>query len=211
MSKRIRSLPSPALAIAVLALMVAVGGGTFALAKGGGLNKKIAKIANKSITGRAPKLSVNYANGAGNASHADSASHADNATHADNASHADKASNADNATNAALLGGTPASGFQSKIFTAVVTNDGTNAAVVRGTPETSAKTEAIGDVFVKFPVDVSACTWIATVGNPGATTAPPDFASVRATSSEGPAVVQVLTWDTSGAEVAANFHLAAIC
>ena len=47
MLKRIRSLPSPAVAIAVLALIVAVGGGTFAIAKGGGLNKKIAKIARK--------------------------------------------------------------------------------------------------------------------------------------------------------------------
>jgi len=47
MLKRIRSLPSPALAIAVFALVVAVGGGSFALAGGGGLNKKIAKISRK--------------------------------------------------------------------------------------------------------------------------------------------------------------------
>lgn len=47
MLKRIRSLPSPALAIAVLALVVAVGGGTFALARGSRLNHKIAKISRK--------------------------------------------------------------------------------------------------------------------------------------------------------------------
>jgi hypothetical protein len=156
-----------------------------------------AKIKNGAVTGAKIKLS--------------SLGTVPSATNASHATTADKATTADNATNATLLGGTPASGFQSKILTAVVTNNGTTAAVVRGTSGTSAQTVATGDVFVKFPQDVSGCTWIATVGNPGSTTAPPDFTSVRGNSSQGPNVVQVLTWDTSGSEVAANFHLAAIC
>ena len=93
----------------------------------------------------------------------------------------------------------------------MVTNNGTTATVVRGTPGTTAQFEATGDVFVTFPRDVSNCTWIATVGNPGSTPAVPEFASVRGNSTAGPDVVQVLTWNTSGGEVAANFHLAAIC
>jgi len=133
------------------------------------------------------------------------------ANSATNATNATNPTNATNATNASALGGSPASAFQTKILTAVVTNNGTTAAVVRGTPGTTATFEALGDVFVQFPTNVSNCTWIATVGNPGSTTAVPDFASVRGNSGAGPDVVQVLTWDTTGSEVAANFHLAAIC
>src|SRR5436305_8211866 len=64
MLKRFRRLPSPAMVIASVALVLAVGGGSFALAisdrKG---DKKIAKkVANKQITNRAPTLSVNHAN-----------------------------------------------------------------------------------------------------------------------------------------------------
>jgi hypothetical protein len=212
--------PSPAMAVAITALCVSLVGTAVAapiavisLSKQDKkqVRKISGKIANKRITKRAPGLSVNHANSADFASSAGIASTADHAKTADSSKTADSATNATNATNASLLGGTPASGFQTKILTAVVTNNGSTAAVVRGTPGTSAQKVALGDVFVKFPVDVSECTWIATVGNPGSTTAPPDFTSVRGNSSQGPLVVQVLTWDTSGSEVAANFHLAAIC
>jgi hypothetical protein len=58
MLKRIRRLPSPALVISIIALVVAVGGGTFAIA----LNKHdTKKIVNKQIEKKAPKLSVKRA------------------------------------------------------------------------------------------------------------------------------------------------------
>lgn len=103
MLNRIRKLPSPALAISVLALVIAVGGGTFAMAAL--TNKKVRKIstttANKLITKRAPKLSVSHAVSADTATRADSASKADTATNATNAA---------TAANATGLSGPLASG-----------------------------------------------------------------------------------------------------
>jgi len=59
---RIRRLPSPALVISVIALIVAVGGGSVAIALTD--NQKDKKIANAQITKRAPGLSVKHANSA---------------------------------------------------------------------------------------------------------------------------------------------------
>jgi hypothetical protein len=89
---RSRRLPSPALVISIFALVVAVGGGTFAFAALN--NKKVRKIststANKLITKRAGGLSVNHAKSA------------DTAT---------TATNATNATNANTVGGLPPTAF----------------------------------------------------------------------------------------------------
>ncbi|MDX6638398.1 MAG: hypothetical protein QOJ01_1909 [Solirubrobacterales bacterium] len=71
MINRIRSMPSPALVLAVIALIVAVGGGTFAIASGS--SKQIKKIADKEIKKKAPKLSVKHAKSADKADHATSA------------------------------------------------------------------------------------------------------------------------------------------
>jgi hypothetical protein len=58
MLNRIRRMPSPALVISIIALVVAVGGGTYAIA----LNKHdTKKIVNKQIEKKAPKLSVKHA------------------------------------------------------------------------------------------------------------------------------------------------------
>lgn len=58
MLKRIRRLPSPSLVISITALIVAVGGGTYAIA----LNKHdTKKVVNKQIKKKAPKLSVKHA------------------------------------------------------------------------------------------------------------------------------------------------------
>jgi hypothetical protein len=62
--------------------------------------------------------------------------------------------------------------------------------------------------------DVSGCTWIATQGNPGSSLVPGAFATVRGnTTRPGGSVndVDVVTYDTTGAEVDANFHLLVIC
>jgi hypothetical protein len=60
MLKRLRSLPTPALAISVIALIVAVGGGTFALATNDTQSdKRIAKkVANKQIARHAPQWAL---------------------------------------------------------------------------------------------------------------------------------------------------------
>ena len=91
MITRIRSLPSPALVIAAIALIVAVGGGTFAIASGG--DSHIKKIADKEIKKKAPDLSVKKAKTAKEADHATSA---DSATKADSATTAGTANAAFN-------------------------------------------------------------------------------------------------------------------
>jgi hypothetical protein len=101
-------MPSPALVISAIALVVAVGGGTFAIASSDNKkDKKIAKkVANKQIKKKAPNLKVKHAKNAAHAVNADNATHAvnaDNATHAvnaDNATNANHANSADTATNA---------------------------------------------------------------------------------------------------------------
>jgi hypothetical protein len=65
MLSRIRRLPSPALVVAVVALVAAVGGGTMAIASSG------KKLVNKQITKRAPGLSVRHATSADTAANAD--------------------------------------------------------------------------------------------------------------------------------------------
>ncbi len=80
MLSRIKQLPSPALVIAAIALIVAVGGGTFAIASSDRTSdKRIAKrVSNARITARAPALSVNHANTADNATNATTANNANN-------------------------------------------------------------------------------------------------------------------------------------
>lgn len=108
MLARIRRLPSPALVISAIALIVAVGGGSFAIAAIN--NSKVKKIAkkqaNKQIKKKAPGLSVSHA------ATADTATNANHATSADSAANADHASSADTATNASQLGGQPASDYR---------------------------------------------------------------------------------------------------
>jgi hypothetical protein len=65
--------------------------------------------------------------------------------------------------------------------------------------------------------DVTNCTWIATQGNPGSTSVPAYIATVRGNATNtgnpgSPNDVEVVTFDpTTGAQVAANFHLLVIC
>jgi len=93
----LKRLPSPALVISVIALTLAVGGGSFAIAALSHHDKKVVKkiakkVANKQITKRAPTLSVKHAKTAG------SATSAANATHAKTANSATSATSAANAT-----------------------------------------------------------------------------------------------------------------
>ena len=100
--KRVLRRPSPAMVIAIVALIAALGGTAIA---GGVINKKKAKnIANNVVTQRAPGLSV---------SHAGSADNAANATNAGNANTANTAKNVFfaqvdyNDTTPAVLSGSP--------------------------------------------------------------------------------------------------------
>jgi hypothetical protein len=77
------ALPSPALILAFLALVLAVGGGAFAIASSN--SKQVRRIANKVVSKRAHRLSVRHAKRADTATLADHATAADTATDALNA------------------------------------------------------------------------------------------------------------------------------
>jgi hypothetical protein len=96
-----RRLPSPALVISVIALVVAVGGGAYAIGAAG--NQTIKKIVNKQIAKRAPNLTVKHARTADSAASANSAKAADTAQLADSAKTAGSATTASAATNAQNL------------------------------------------------------------------------------------------------------------
>ncbi len=87
--------PSPALIVAVLALVAGLAGTAVAGQGSGVTKKKVKKIATKQINKLAPGLSV---------ANADTATDATNAVNADRADNATNASNALNATNAANAG-----------------------------------------------------------------------------------------------------------
>jgi hypothetical protein len=125
---------------------------------------------------------------------------------------ADSATNATTAANATDLGGSPASAFEpaGSILTAVVSDLGGSVAVQRGTPGVTAVSAGAGTVNVTLPRDISACTWIATQGNPGSNVVPGDYAAVRGVPQNNH-VIEVVTFDHNGLQVDANFHLAVIC
>src|SRR5262245_1591979 len=101
---RIRGAISPALVISVIALVVAIGGGTFAIASSQSKQEK--KIATKVVRKLAPSLSVTHAKTA------------DRATTAATAARADSAGNADQ------LGGAPAGAYESRVQWALVNKEG---------------------------------------------------------------------------------------
>jgi hypothetical protein len=101
---RIRtSRPSPAIVVAVLALVAALAG-TAAAGPDTSISAvtkaKVKRIAGKEIEKKAPGLSVAHAASADSATNATSAVHADSATNATNAVHADSATNATSAVHA---------------------------------------------------------------------------------------------------------------
>ena len=101
---KIRARATYANVTATLALFIALGGGSFAVALSGSEKKVVKKIAkkeaNKRITTRAPNLSVKRAGSADTATDAGHASSADSAIDANHANAADTATSADSALNA---------------------------------------------------------------------------------------------------------------
>jgi hypothetical protein len=203
--------PSAALVVSIVALVAALGGtsyAAFSLPKNSVGTKQLKKnaITTPKIKNRAVTASKINTSG----------------LTVPNATNAANAANATNASNASTLGGSAPSAFEkaSSILTAVVTNNGTTATVVRGSPGvTASKVAGPGVVYVHMGRDVTNCTWIATQGNPGGDPVPAAFATVRGdvnnTSTVPPGSpndVEVVTFDpTTGAQVAANFHLLVIC
>jgi hypothetical protein len=103
--KRVLRRPSPAMVIAIVALIAALGGTAIA---GGVINKKKAKnIANNVVTQRAPGLSVSHAGSADNATNATNATNANNATTANTAKNVFFAQVDYNDSTPAVLSGSP--------------------------------------------------------------------------------------------------------
>ena len=117
--------PSPALAIAVLALVVALGGSAYAVRQINGATIKVRsipgnRIANNALTG----TQINEAR----LGRVNEAKNATNSKFALRASVADSAANALNAGNASALGGFPQSAFQARIRWATVNSSGPTGA-----------------------------------------------------------------------------------
>jgi hypothetical protein len=140
--KRFRRLPSPALVIASIALILAVGGGSFALAiTDKKSDKRIAKrVSNKQITKRAPGLSVNHANSANTANHANSAD-------------------------------TAGSAQANNVYFAVINGTGATPTLASGSSGVSVNPTrpgaGTGLVTVNFPVNVDACAVTVTATSGG--------------------------------------------
>ena len=99
LASKIRARATYANVTATLALFIALGGGSFAVALSGSEKKVVKEIAkkeaNKRITTRAPNLSVKRAGSADTATDAGHASSADSAINANHANAADTATDAD--------------------------------------------------------------------------------------------------------------------
>ena len=216
---RVRA-PSLALTVSFVALLVALGGTSYAAfalprnsvgtkqIKNGAVTAK--KITNGAVTASKINTSGLTVPNALHASNANAAGSATNATTANHASTADSATTATAAVDANALGGSPPSAFEpvGNILTAVVTNDGTTATVVRGNANAAALRSGAGRVEVFFGRNVANCTWIATQGNPAGFAVPGIFATV---GGAGGNELVVLTWNTAGAQADANFHLLVVC
>jgi hypothetical protein len=138
--------PSPAMIVAVAALVAAIGGtsyAAFSLPKNSVGTKQLKKnaVTNSKIKNRAVTASKINTNGL-------TVPSATNASHATNA---DNATNAGHATNADQLGGVAASGYQGKSQYALVHADGTIGFQSGGITATNT---APGVYFLSFPRSV---------------------------------------------------------
>ncbi|MFL5821922.1 MAG: hypothetical protein ACJ764_00610 [Solirubrobacteraceae bacterium] len=229
--------PSGALVVSVIALIVALGGTSYAAfslpahsigseqlktaAVGTQKLKKgavtAAKINVKGLT--VPNaLHAKHSDTATAAAHATTATHAASATHAGHATsagHALSATHAGHATialNSSRLGGRGAAAYQSKVVWARVAPDGT-LSDGRGVLWTNHPN--IGVYEVRFNRNVSDCAYVATVGS--------SLISNTEFDSKGPAFIRTLPLlnDSHGVTVAINgtnlggmdnsFHLAVVC
>lgn len=114
--------------------------------------------------------------------------------------------------NAAKLGGLPPSSYQETgdLLFATVAPANAAAAIVRGRGAASVTRVVEGSYIVTFERDVTACTWVATYGQPNNAFVDARWATVR--GREAPNQVGVVLRDAAGAQVdGVGFHVAVIC
>ncbi len=215
--------PSASLVISIIALCVALGGGSFAVAALGGHDKKVVKKlarhqANKQIKKKAPRLSVRYADSADSATSADRATRANQADSATRAGFADGASLADMATDATKLGNVPAGAYQLKLEWAVVAADSSGASVARGNASGAGRLAA-GAYYVRFAPQRGAgirnCAYLATDGSVASQLSHPGEISVEQFSSTNSTDIEVRHYDSAGSQTdfpaGGGFHIAVLC
>ena len=185
--------PSPAMAVALLALLVALGGTATAasvvliksskqVAKGSISLSDLSSSAQKALKGKTgPAGPIGPAGLAGAAG----------------------AAGAVGATGAA---GTPAT----RLFATVTVSAGT-ATLVRGAGVVSVSTSSPGSGNVKFNQNISGCTWIATAGSVSSNSAPSLFATTELRLVAEPDTVEVRMRSDAGVQTDGSFHLAVFC
>jgi hypothetical protein len=189
MEKSLR-LPSPALVISILALVVALSGTAIAAKRYLITNtKQISPAALKQLTKLAATQVKQGPAGAPGAAGAAGATGAAGA--------------------AGPSGERGAPGPGAVVYWAVVNPEGTLAR--HGNSATAAERIEVGSYVVKFEADVSQCAYEAAIGRADAeNTEIPGFATVVARAGE-PHGVEVQTYDTNSALKDKGFHLAVFC
>ncbi len=176
-------LPSPAMIVAVLGLVAALGGTAVAqqaTTSAKVTKKKVKKIADKEIQKAAPGLSV---------------------------ANAEKANTATTATTATTAGSAD------NVLWAVVSNGaGANdAAIARAGKSGYAVSESGGpSVIVDFQRNVTQCAWMATKGSTGNGIATAQAATTEGVAAN-PEAVQVRVRNATGTAVQESFHVEVIC
>jgi hypothetical protein len=200
--------PSPAIVLAVLALVFAMVGS--AVAGTDALSSKITKAkvkkvakkqANKVLDQRESSLRVAHAETAENAKTADSA------TTADSASTADTAQTANNSNS---LGGRPAADYALKSpYAAIAANGAIVAARSRGVTSVS-HTAGSGTYTVVFNQDIASCSTTATASNEA--DAPETInVAMQGIPTNGGTGIFLQTANNAGTLVDSGFHLLITC
>jgi hypothetical protein len=167
--------------IAMVALLAALGG--TAIGATVLTKKKVKKIANNQITNRAPGLSVA------------SAKSANSATTADSANTANTANKALNVLSASVGGGCTVN---------EATQPGTTATTASSDPPASSACN------VDFSRDVTACTYVATIGEAGGGESARGFITTAQTVGN-PEAVFVRTTNIADVFAIRAFHLQVVC
>jgi hypothetical protein len=157
--------PSPALVVSIIALVVALGGTSYAAFSVPRNSVGTRQLKNNAVT--TSKIKNGAVTGQKIARNAITARQINfgalgTVPSANTANTAATATNANHATNADNLGGSPASAYQQKILWARVAPDGSLTA---GSGATSSGLLATGDYEVIFNRSVAGCTYEATIGS----------------------------------------------
>jgi hypothetical protein len=211
--------PSPAMAVAIVALVASFAGPALAdqavhFAKKRLDGRTIAahsiagsRLKNNTVTG--VQVNESTLGKVPSAAHADSAATAGSAGHASNADHAGRA---DSAGNADTVDGLDSSQLGASPLFAVVDGEQQVPAIVRGRGTQAATRIATGDYAVVFDRDVRGCAYLVTPGDPAAGAAPSGWATVEQYGASKPGGVEVVTYNSpSDGPTDMSFHLAVIC